>query len=77
MKKENLESLIVFLTACICGLLVGYILKGIYKRDAIIKDPLIITEDMQIIKPEVQGKEIYGVISEKYLKEFLNYKNNR
>jgi len=31
---------------------------------------------MQIIKPEVQGKEIYGVISEKYLKEFLNYRNH-
>jgi len=32
MKKENLESLIVFLTACICGLLVGYILVDAFYR---------------------------------------------
>jgi len=76
MKTDKIEDIIYYITLgilCLLLIIMGFFWDKEIKERIVIKDPLLITEDMQIVRPEIQG--LYGVISEKDLKKFLNYKN--
>ena len=76
MKMDKIEDVIYYITLgilCLLLIIMGFFWDKEIKERIVIKDPLLITEDMQIVRPEIQG--LYGVISEKDLKKFLNYKN--